>query len=100
MPDAPVLLSPERVAQIAADSEVYPSGCRRAVTDLLADRAAYRQQVATELAGLLRREPRKEDLLSSDELLALAFEQRREYNATIRAVASRLGIDLSTPTSK
>jgi hypothetical protein len=119
------LLSPTNVEYIRdLLAQAYPDGvpeylfdasdCRKYklhtaapayIADLLADRAAFRQQVATELAGLLtlpsygylqgRTTDPQDDNWSSydDESRQVA---KGDYQGLITAAAARLGIELPT----
>lgn len=104
------LLSPERVAEIAARIQknyaYYSEEERRAevdaegdfvldAADLLADRLAFRQQVATELAELLTAPNNHEGWRGRD-----YWQGVNDTTARIQQALSRLGIDLPIPISK
>jgi hypothetical protein len=114
MPDNPQLLSPERLKQIATWAET-PKGPRSGpahvrdgeiLEELLADRAAFRQMVAAELAALAvpptyaEPEPGERTYaIHPDSLKELRAARQQANIERIRAAATRLGIDLSSPTS-
>lgn len=111
--ESPALLSPERLAEIEEDSNVtlywiqgqrYPTddmACRAvaAVTDLLADRAAFRQQVAAELHRMLIR--MSGPIVRDGIEWPLTREEKEwaAHNERIKDAATRLGLTLSAPTS-
>lgn len=124
----PALLSPERVAEIAAREQAATPGdwteiqvldhegcqvwpwereedmnfayhARQDIPALLTDRAARDKQVATELAGLLSPEPTEAQIWDSSPAGAAKAWAAKVQNEAIRAVAARLGIDLTTPST-
>lgn len=97
---SPALLSPERLTQMATWAKTLqtppsnPAAARdgQMIDELLADRDAYRQQVAAELAGLVPKMADGDEESSFDEGMKTAFDLAA---SRLSAAASRLGIDLS-----
>jgi hypothetical protein len=94
MSDTPHLLSPERVKAIQqyahfplVEVSAHAAQYLLALTDMLADHTAFRQQVATELAKLMWPEP-------ADNPTELRIA--RACNETLRCATTRLGLELPT----
>lgn len=102
--ESPALLSPERLEQMAMWAKTLqgprsgPAHVRdgQMIDELLADRAAFRQQVAAELASLLEEPTEHKDTSYDEESYWVAIDLMQEK---ARALATRLGLDLSAPTS-
>lgn len=110
--ESPALLSPEQVQNAAtyaewlkgkegffADYGPLPDEMIKTsaslLSALLADRAAFRQKVATELASLLEEPTEHKDTSYDEESYWVAIDLMQEK---ARAAATRLGLDLSAPT--